>query len=393
MIVKRLAEWFRWPWFDAESRAVLKVQFPLVVALSVLLTVGYALQREWRAVAEAHHLHLLLLGWDGWAWMVWPLAAPAMLWLIRRYPLSRGNLRRNPLFLAGGSLLIYVVVANLRMLLRLFPNLWLPPSADLPAEFPNYTLSILVLMPVDFVTYSAFFCLTLAVDYYHRIRRRHEEALRLELRSSQLETDLAQAELSALRGQLHPHFIFNSFNAVATLVRQRRNDAAVEFIAQLSMLLRLAIDRTGKQELSLEDELDFVRRYLAVERIRFGTKLQVRDSIASDVLSSLVPNLLLQPLVENSIKHGISLRTNPGSIGLAARRAGNRLEIEVENDGPDVPSAERSPSTGIGLANTRARLEKFYHGDYRLDMTLRPDGGMRVYLSLPYRGSYPPKTP
>ena len=243
--------------------------------------------------------------------------------------------------------------------------------------------------PLDFVTCSSIFALTLAIDYYFRNLRRNEETLRLELRSAQLESDLAQAELRALRGQLHPHFLFNSFNAVTTLLRQRRNESAVEVIAQLSMLLRLAIDRTGTREFPLETEIDFVRRYLEVERIRFGEKLQLQFAVEEEALRGIVPNLLLQPLVENAIKHGISLRTRPGVIRLAARRTGDRLIMEIENDGPDAAMGQepRTASSGIGLANTRTRLEKIYPNDYRLDMAPRADGGMRIEVSLPWRDS------
>ncbi|HVU23965.1 MAG TPA: histidine kinase [Opitutus sp.] len=364
--------------------------------LSLLLTFGYSLQRQWRAAAAAQNLHLLLHGWDGWAWMAWPLASPAIVVMIRRFPLVKGRVRRHAAMLALSSLLLYLVVANLRMLLRLLPNLWLPPSADLPLSFNSYLLSIVVVMPLDLLTYCGIFSMTLAIDYFFRSRRRADEALQLQLHASQLESELAQSELKALRGQLHPHFLFNSFNAVATLVRQHRNDAAVEFVAELSMLLRLAIDRTGKQELSLESEIDFVQRYLAIERIRFGEKLQLHFEIDPASLTAMVPNLLLQPLVENAVKHGISRRTEPGVVSVKACRVAERIVIDVENDGPDAtahPAAkEDRPAGGIGLANTRARLERLCDGDYELDMARRADGGMRIHLSLPWK-PYDPDQP
>ena len=373
----------------AEERAVLRVQILVFLAVSILLSVGYYEQRALRAMADREHVEIILRGWDGFAWFVWLLAAPAMLVLIRRFPLQRGQLRRSLGGLILGSGVIYLVVANLRFLLRVLPNLWVPPAADLPDNWANYEFSMLFLLPLDFLTYCGFFSASLAINYYFKYRQRVEESLQLELRAAQLQSDLARAELTALRGQLHPHFLFNSFNAVASLVRQRRNDSAVEMIAQLSGLLRLAIERTGRQELPLDEEIDFIRRYLEIERVRFGEKLRLDFDLEPAALRAIVPNLLLQPLVENAIKHGISLRTVPGTVRLAARREQDRLKLEIVDDGPDGSPVEdgavRNHPTGIGLANTRARLEKIYGTNYRLELTPRPAGGMRVSLDLPWR--------
>lgn len=368
---------------------MLKVQIPLFLAVSLLLSLAYHGQREVRAIADREHVQQLLRGWDGFAWFVWLLAAPAMLVLIRRFPLSRGQVRRSLTGLVLGSGALYLVVANLRFLLRILPNLWLPDAADLPVDWSHYEVSTLLLLPMDFMTYCGFFSASFAIDYYFKYRQRAEEALQLQLHAAQLQSDLARAELTTLRGQLHPHFLFNSFNAVASLVRQRRNDSAVEIIAQLSTLLRLAAERTGRQELPLDEELDFIRRYLEIEQVRFGEKLRLDFAVAPEVLSAAVPNLVLQPLVENAIKHGISRRTQPGTVRLAARRVAARLHLEVTDDGPDGSPVERTAAEtrkgGIGLSNTRARLEKIYGTNYRLEMTPRPEGGMLVCLDLPWR--------
>ena len=373
----------------AEERAELKVQLPLFLIASVLLSVGYYGQRELRALADREHVQQLLRGWDGFAWFVWLLAAPVMLVLIRRFPLVRGQIRRRLVGLIAGSLAIYLLVTNLRFLLRILPNLWIPKTEDLPVDWSHYTISTLLLLPMDFLTYCGFFAATFAIVYHFKYRKRGDEALQLQLRTAQLESDLARAELTVLRGQLHPHFLFNSFNAVASLVRQKRNDSAVEIIAQLSALLRLAIERTGRQELPLDEEIDFIRRYLEIEQVRFGEKLRLDFSLDPAALDAVVPNLVLQPLVENAIKHGISRRTRPGTVRLAVRRMDSRLQVEVVDDGPDgspvEPDADENRRSGIGLSNTRARLEKIYGTDYLLEMLPRPEGGMRVRLDLPWR--------
>lgn len=374
---------------------MLKLQTIVVLGVSVFLIVGYAIQREVRVISEHEHLQLILRGWDGLAWLAWPLAAPAMLVLIRRFPLVRDRIRQHVLRLLLWSFVVYLAVAHLRILLRVFPNLWLPDAAHVPIDWANYAVTMIVLMPLDFLTYCGFFSASFAIDYYFKHRRRVEEALQLQLRAAELESNLAQAELKALRGQLHPHFLFNSFNAVTMLMRQRRNDAAVEVIAQLSALLRLALERTGKQQLALEDEMDFIRRYLQIEWIRFGEKLVLDFDLEPAALRTTVPNLVLQPLVENAIKHGISRRTEPGTVRIAARREGDRVKLEIENDGAQAaptPSGD-GRSGGLGLANTRTRLEKIYGSDYHLEMIHRADGGMRVRLDLPWRPLPPPVSP
>jgi len=166
------------------------------------------------------------------------------------------------------------VVAHVRYFLRGLPDLiWDEHHTWLP-DIDSYTYNTFAMLPLDFLTYSGFFAVSFSVDYYFKHRQRTEEALQLQLRTAQLQSDLARAELAALRGQLHPHFLFNSFNALATLVRQQKNEAAVEIIAQLSALLRLAIDRSGLQEIPLHQEIDFIQRYLDIEHVRFGDKLR-----------------------------------------------------------------------------------------------------------------------
>jgi hypothetical protein len=364
----------------------LRLQLALLLATAALLGVGFALERIMHDLVGPAHLQWILVVWDSTAWFVWLLAAPTVMTLVRRYPITGGEFHRHVPPLVVGGVLIYLGVINLRFLVRIIPNLWRPPAQDLPIDWATYWTSNLVSLPMDFLTCGGFFAAAVAIDYYFQHRRRAEEMLQLRLRTAQLEAELVQAELSTLRGQLHPHFLFNSFNAVSTLVRQGRNEAAVEVIAQLSALLRDAIERTGQHELPLEQELDFIRRYLAIERLRFGEKLLLEFDVEAATLPGIVPNLVLQPLVENAIKHGISRRTQPGRLCIGARRTDTRLELVVENDGAE-PAAPPGPSggrVGIGLTNTRRRLDKIYGATYQLDLQHRSDGGVRVRLELPF---------
>jgi hypothetical protein len=373
----------------SKERKVFEIQLLLLFILCSVLYLGFPGTRELRRIAEEKQLETIILGWDGVAWFVWLGAAPLMLILIHRNPLVGGQFRRSLGRLLVGSVGLYLLVAHMRYFLRLLPDFWWTPPPHPMLTFQAYVFNAFALLPLDFLTYSGFFAVTLSVDYYFKHRQNAEAALQLQLRAARLQADLTRAELAALRGQLHPHFLFNSFNALATLVRQRKNEQAVEIIAQLSALLRLAIDRTGLTEIPLEEEIDFIRRYLDLEQVRFGEKLRVEIEVDPAALDAAVPNIVLQPLVENAIKHGISQRTAPGTVRLTAAGRAGRLRIDIANDGPDetpntaVKSGARSP--GIGLANARAQLNKLYGDDYRLEFSKQTSGVMVVSLDLPLR--------
>lgn len=375
-----------------EARRVYQIQLLLLFILSTLLYLGFPGTREWRRIAEENQMATIIRGWDGLSWYTWLAAAPFMLMLARRFPLTRGWRTADIVPLTFGSVAIYLVVTHVRYALRIFADTAGTDYWQKLTHFDSYTFNTFGMLPLDLLTFCGFFAVSFAVDAYHKRRLDARRAVELQVKAAELESELARAELAALRGQLHPHFLFNSFNALATLVRQKKNDAAVEIIAQLSALLRLAIDRSGLQEIPLEQELDFIRRYLDIEQVRFGDKLRVAFALEPAALSATVANIVLQPLVENAIKHGISLRTTPGTVRISANRRGERLHIEIANDGPDepvvaAPGPARRP--GIGLANTRAQLDKLYGRDYRLAITTQPTGVTIVSLNLPWRQAKP----
>jgi two-component sensor histidine kinase len=376
---------------SADNRAVFGIQLLLIFAINTLLYVGLPGTREWRRVAEESHMYTVMRGWDGLAWYVWLGAAPVMMFLIRRFPLVRGRVRSSIVGLLLGSVLLYLAVTHLRYFLHVLPDIiWGTPNRDWLFDRETYMYNTFGMFPLDFLTYSGFFAVSFSIDYYYRNRQRTDEAVQLQLKAARLQSDLARAELAALRGQLHPHFLFNSFNALATLVRQHKNEQAVEIIAQLSELLRMAIDRTGLHEIPLHQELDFIRRYLDIEQLRYGEKLRTEFDVEPGAMDVLVPNIVLQPLVENAIKHAISLRTNPGLVRVSASRSGERLHVMVVDDGPENPPpaiAAGRKRQGIGLANSRAQLEKLYGANYRLEVMKRPEGGTSIHLDLPWRAA------
>jgi two-component system LytT family sensor kinase len=372
--------------FSIEDRNIFMVQLVVIFVVITLLNLGFYHGRELRDIEVRQNLRRVISGWDGLVWYVWLAAAPAILLLIRRYPLSRGRTGPNLLRLALGSVAIYFLVANLRYALRVGPYLWLPDPSGLPLDWKAYRRTEMVLLPLDFLTYCGFFAISFAIESYFNYRQRAAEIRQLQLEAVRLQSELTQSQLSTLRGQLHPHFLFNAFNAVSTLVRQQKNESAVNMITQLCSMLRLTMQNIDRQELTLDQELDFVASYLEVERVRFSDKLQTEIEIEPEARRCIVPNLLLQPLVENAIKHGISRRVTAGCVRLTAERRGRRLVLKVIDDGPGV-DAEVGPRTGpgIGLRNTRSRLRHVYGEDYQLEIMRRPEGGSLVFLDLPWR--------
>ena len=210
-------------------------------------------------------------------------------------------------------------------------------------------------------------------------------------RASALETQVVQARLGALKMQLQPHFLFNTLNAVVSLVRARRGREAEDTLAHLSDLLRWVLDDSEHQEVPLARELEYVRLYLAVERVRFADRLRVEMRIAPDALDAAVPHLCLQPIVENAIRHGIEASATAGELVISARRQAGMLELIVEDDGPGLRSM-RQP-VGIGLANTRLRLAELYGDRAALTLANALDGGAIVTLTLPFRECEEPAAP
>ncbi len=213
------------------------------------------------------------------------------------------------------------------------------------------------------------------VEVYRRYRQREQEALVLEKR-------LTEAELHLLKTQLQPHFLFNTLHAISALMH-RDVRAADRMLARLSDLLRVTLEHVGTSEVALRDELDFLKPYVEIERTRLGERLSVTLDIAPDTLHATVPHMILQPLVENAVRHAIAPRAAAGHIVVRSRRTDGRLELQVIDDGTGQGSVRHG--TGVGLANTRARLETLYGDDFRFDAAPAPGGGFRAALSIPFR--------
>jgi LytS/YehU family sensor histidine kinase len=204
-----------------------------------------------------------------------------------------------------------------------------------------------------------------------------------ELDAARLETALAHTELKLLKAELDPHFVFNALHTISALVH-RDPEAADRMICRLSDFLRLSFASAGAPEVSLQQELEHLRAYMEVQMVRFRGRLTLEVDVPPALLSCRVPNLLLQPLVENVVKHGVSKGLKPVHALVRARRSGGALEVEIADDGPGLAPAP-ARREGIGLSNTRGRLSKLYPGAHRLALEDRPEGGTRVVVALPYR--------
>ncbi len=307
-------------------------------------------------------------------WFLWIPFSGVILWLGWRFPFQRKHWAARSIIHLAASTAIAAVHVTLHALvivvLKPFP--WRT----------NYAFSgvfwgqLQSLFDLDFLIYWGVLGAGVAVTYYHKYREG-------ELHAVALQAQLAQAQLQALKMQLHPHFLFNTLNAIAALVRKNENRHATDMIAGLSDLLRLALENAGAQEVSLQQELEFLERYLAIEQIRFGERLQVHMHIAPETLAARVPNLILQPLVENAIRHGIAARSSAGTIEISAVRTSSLLRLEIADDGPGL-SQEAQTNSGVGLTNTRARLQQLYGVAQRLLLKNSERGGAVVTLEIPF---------
>ena len=231
---------------------------------------------------------------------------------------------------------------------------------------------------IDMVYYWAVIAVGYNLEIYHRYKNQ-------EVKAAQLEARLVETELKALREQLRPHFLFNTLNTISVLIREKKNDEAVTLIARLSSLLRMTLDNTLLQEVTLREEMDFLSRYIDIQKARFSDRLEVGIAIEPAALEARIPNLLLQPLVENAILHGIAPKAGPGRVDVTARVKDGRLHLEVRDDGPGLPVAKNPGREGVGLANTRDRLAKIYGAEGRLTLLSEPGRGVVVRIVLPCR--------
>jgi two-component system LytT family sensor kinase len=314
---------------------------------------------------------------DVFGWWPWIAATPIVLALGRKFPFERGRWWRVvPIHLFACLLITSAHFAIFTYVSDLFSPFG--PRRE-PRSFWESVLGRATSQfHIDLVIYAATLGVSYAVSYYLRFRER-------EFRASQLESQLVQAQLQTLKMQLQPHFLFNTLNGIAGLVRDNKNKAAVDMLAGLSDLLRYTLENAGKQEVPFREELEFLELYLDIQQMRFSDRLKVEMKIEPEVLNAVVPNLILQPLVENAIRHGISRRAASGLVGVSAQRDDEFLRIRIYDDGPGLKRDDGSMTVeGVGLSNTRARLAQLYGDRQNFSLSERSAGGVEAVLVIPF---------
>jgi len=309
-------------------------------------------------------------------WYALGLVSLGVIWFAHRNPLGP---QRTKLWVAinfaaaiafGG---IYAVFTS-----------WLV-SGERSVMHPGQVLTFSYLIRMYWMHYLLFYLIVywlvvfghMGWHYYQRYRER-------EIETTKLQHELVEARLEALRMQLNPHFLFNTLHAISALIHDNPQ-AADRVVARLSELLRLTLDQTKPQEVPLSEEVAFLDRYLEIEQTRFAERLKIEKEIGPETEQALVPYLILQPLVENAIRHGIEPREDLGLLKIHASRKNGKLELRVCDNGDGLPSKPcLAGQQGIGLANTRSRLHHLYGGDFRLELTPAQGGGLEAMVEIPF---------
>jgi len=309
-------------------------------------------------------------------WYPWAFLTVGILWVARRLDLERASAKRwFFLHLAGSALLSLVYFAIYAGLLSGQKSVIDGTTFEFGRVFRKL---IIYYCHVTVIIYWMIVLAHLGWHYYRRNRERESQA-------SALATELVRARLEVLRMQLNPHFLFNTLHVISALIHENPEDAD-RIVARLSELLRVSLEQSDTQEVPLRQELSFLERYLEIEQVRFQDRLAVELDIESGLDDILVPSLILQPLVENAIRHGIAPREDMGRVKIAARRLNGMLELKVGDNGPGLPEIEvASHPEGVGLSNTRSRLSHLYGANHQFQLTPAPGGGLEVTLLIPCR--------
>jgi two-component system, LytTR family, sensor kinase len=328
---------------------------------------------------KMNHSASRIFAWGILTWCAWAPLTPVMVWLARRYSLAGAAWKRSlithiPAFLILSAAHSAAATA-ITLTIQPFDHMGTSPTTFWPrflSRMPDAFAS-------DLLVYGGVLGVCYAIDFYRKYRER-------EFQASQLEAQLAQAQLDSLRMQLHPHFLFNTLNGIVGLVRDHKNQVAVNMLVGLSDLLRHALEHSDQQEIKLKEELSFINIYLNIQQMRFSDRLQIKMDIDPNTTQALVPNLILQPLAENALRHGFGRSVASGVIGISSHTDNEYLKLTVFDNGAGLPSNwQLKSSAGIGLANTAARLQQLYDGNHRLDIRNRKEGGVEVIVMIPLR--------
>jgi signal transduction histidine kinase len=354
---------------------------PTLFVIATIFGVSSTIQAHWMArleihphVMENHTARLLVLNLV--YWYIPAVLAPIIMAFALRHPFDRSRWPRQLALHLMAALSYSVVHTAIMMATRLL----LLIGQELPPNFPGWPNYVLLsyLTQLDWLLMTYLFLIGVA----HALAYRRESEARA-LNASQLETRLVEAQLQALQRQLHPHFLFNTLNTVSGLIRTDP-DAADTMIDRLGDLLRMTLNKSNVQEVSLKEELEVLQTYVEIERTRFGDRLAIDLRVPSGTLDAQVPSLVLQPLVENAIRHGIAPHARPGRITVSAERENGDLVLQVLDNGDGLPPERLiALNRGVGLENTRARLTHLYRDRFEFTFS-NLDRGFRVLIRIPF---------
>ena len=344
----------------------------LGIALGALLGIVDSWQSYYLGMAVGVHLPWSrVLSSNVIYWAVLAALVPPVFFLAGRVRLDRpGRVASIPVHCLAAAVFAIVHVA-----------LWVGLTAALPM-FSNHRARFVATVrdywAAEFLSYWAMVIAFYAVHYYQESQRRQRAA-------AELQRTLAEARLEVLRSRMNPHFLFNTLNSISTLALKGDNDATVEMLARLSELLRVSLDERCPHEVSLARELELLDRYLAIQRVRFADRLTVRQRIGDDTRHALVPSMILQPLAENAIRHGIDARCGAGMVTIESERRNGALHLRVSDSGPGFPNEGASVGRlGLGLSTTRARLEQLYGSRQQIVVGRSEQGGGTVTVTIPF---------
>ena len=361
--------WLIWAW-----------SFVIYTTLALIL----AVQDYYLGRSEGSHPDFGQLVMRGLvSFWVYAALTPPVLWLCWNYPIQRKRFFSRLLLHFAASLLFTIIHVSVRIFV--YP---IHLGGKVVPVSPALWRTLFLMFAFDNIvnTYAM-------IAFFGHMMLSYRDLRERELRSAQLEGKLAKAQLSMLKMQLQPHFLFNTLNAVSALTRDHP-EAAEDMLVRLSDLLRRTLDNDAEQEVPLRAELEFLGQYLEIEQVRFADRLKVDLNPDPDTLDALVPNMFLQPLVENALRHGIGRKAQGGRLEMRSWREASDLLVSVQDSGPGFPSYSRTPmEEGIGLSNTRSRLQHLHPGKHQIKFTNAPGGGAVVTLRIPFRTVVPTQIP
>src|SRR5213592_1176495 len=308
---------------------------------------------------------------------LWAILSPLLFKFSRRFPIEFRPLNLRNLLLYFPALISF---AGIHQLIHLAVLWSITPRwrQQYPALIDCYRAYFAFGFYIDLIIASLIVVAVHALLYYQNFRAS-------ELAQSSLITQLAQAQLRALKMQLHPHFLFNTLHSISSLVLEDPPKAN-SMIARLGDFLRLTLENSNQQLVSLKEETEFLRCYLEIEQVRFADRLTLEFDLEPQTLSAQVPHLILQPVVENAIQHAIAPRATRGHINIEAKRLNSLLRLEVRDNGPGIASnGDLLGAEGVGLSNVRARLHQIYGSDFRFELMNARDGGLAIVMEIPFQ--------